>query len=257
MGDSFTAMRKAAATSAVGEISKIADFVSYDDKIIHNTFNEEKNTFKMEHIIDTINNYIQGEIRLRDPLTVAENLHKGNYVENASDYQLWALKRFYEKTNYVVGLVDVGRKFLSKKRYHGAFEAFHVAEYSQGLLDVVKDVVDEVHSGNRKNIVYAKKALDDIVKIEGKKGVGDDVRTYINTIAEAYIKQYEIDLDSKEYRADKNYLTSALHLYKLNRQLTHGLKNEKVKSQFNIWRTLVKRFMHDDSNGYYFPSETA
>lgn len=178
----------------------------------------ESGKAKIDSILQILNNYLQGAIKISNPLNVAENLHKGHYVDSSDISQLWTFKRFYDLLNYNVGLIDVGKKFLSKKNYHGAFESFHSAKYSQGLLDMTKSIVDEVRLGNRNNIGYAKKALIDIVLFEGQNHAKEDnIKRYINTIADAYMKEYKISLKGRH--TDNSYLYEALGLYKLNNNM--------------------------------------
>ncbi len=201
-----------------------------------------KEKIKIDDMIHTLNEYIQGTIKIVNPLNVAENLHNGHYVDRSNISQLWTFKRFYDLLNYNVGLIDVGKSFLSQKNYHGAFESFHSAKYSQGLLDMTKNIIDEVKNGNRDNIGYAKKALVDIVLLEGKEHPKKDVvKHYINTIADAYIAEYKSLLKNSHHR-DTSYLNEALGLYRLNNNML-GIAKTTAKIAYH------KMAHHtDDSN---------
>lgn len=191
-----------------------------------------KEKIKIDDLINTLNKYIQGTIKIVNPLNVAENLHNGHYVNRSNISQLWTFKRFYDMLKYDVGLIDVGKRFLSQKNYHGAFESFHSAKYSQGLLDMTKNIIDEVKNGNRSNIGYAKKALVDIVLLEGKAHPKKEVvRNYINTIADAYISEYKSLLKNNHYK-NTSYLNEALGLYRLNNNIL-GIAKTAVKIAYH------------------------
>ena len=193
--------------------------IVHEAKKVLNRLKFDKDSIHLDAIINTLNNYLQGTIKISNPLNIAENLHNGHYVDKSNISQLWTLKRFYELLHYNVGLIDIGRKFLSDRNYHGAFESFHSAKYSQGLLDMTKEIVDEVKKGNRNNIGYAKKALTDIILFEGKEYPKKDIiKQYINTIADAYIMEYKHILKNS-HQKDITYLYEALGLYNLNNNL--------------------------------------
>ena len=194
-------------------IKKITEPINDETKRILKKLTTAKNSIQIDEIINTLNNYVHGAVKLSNPLNVAENLHKGNYIERGNISQLWIMKRFYETVNYNAGLIDVGNGFLSKKNYHGAFESFHSAKYSPGLIEMTKNIVNEVKTGDRRNIGYAKKALVDIVQLEGNK----NVKEYINTIADAYISEYKSLL--KHHTKHNVYLYDARELYSLNKNM--------------------------------------
>lgn len=197
-------------------MTKINSPVVDKTKEILKKLNTKKNNIQLDILINTLNKYIQGAIELSNPLNVAKNLHKGNYIERINGSQLWTMKKFYEMLNYTDGLIDVGNRFLIRKNYHGAFQSFHIARYSPGLIEMTKMIVEEVKTGNRHNIAYAKNALVDIVQLEGNK----DVKEYINTIAEAYITEYKhLMKHHTKHNAYNTYLYDARELYKLNKNM--------------------------------------
>lgn len=203
----------------------------------------ESGKVKIDDVIQTLNEYIKGTIKVVNPLKIAENLHNGHYANRSNTSQLWTFKRFYELLNYNVGLIDVGKSFLSQKNYHGAFESFHSARYSQGLLDMTKSIVDEVKNGNRNNIGYARKALVDIVLLEGKEHPKKDlVKSYINTIADAYIAEYK-SLIKNGHHKDNSYLKDALGLYRLNNNML-GIAKTSAKIAYH------KMAHHSDDSSY-------
>ncbi|MGV8150909.1 MAG: hypothetical protein ACP5NV_04225 [Candidatus Woesearchaeota archaeon] len=204
------------------------------------------NLSAVDEFLDTLTRHVNRDINKNiksfNPLSLAKNLHKGSYIEKANYSQLWIMKNLYEQIQYVSGLVDIGNKFLSQKNYHGAYESFHAAKYTPGLLDIVKNVVQEVKSKKpyvRDHIGYAKKALVDIVKldhiakIEGKEGV-TQLNHYINTIAEAYIQEYE-SLPVRNVER-KQYLEHAKELYSLNKNILGKLKVSGKLISYN-WHT--------------------
>jgi hypothetical protein len=213
------------------KMRNITGAISDETKKILKKLTKKKESIQVDGIIDTLNKYISGAIKINNPLNIAENLHNGHYIERVNNSQLWTMKNFYERLKYNVGLIDIGRKFLSQKNYHGAFETFHIARYSQGLLDMTKNIVDEVKKGNRNNIGYAKKALVDIVQFEGK----ERAKEYSNIIADAYIKDYlslEITDPKKrlmEMEYKKHNLDDALELYNLNGNIIKKLKTYNMK----------------------------
>lgn len=193
---------------------------------------------QIDETINKLNDYLRGAIKINNPLNIAENLHNGHYVEKSNISQLWTLKRFYDILHYNVGLIDIGKRFLSQKNYHGAFESFHSARYSQGLLDITKNIIDEVKKGDRNNIGYAKKALVDIVQFEGK----ERAKEYINTIADAYIKEYKALMKKDHHHNDNTYLYEALGLYKLNNNML-GVAKTTAKIAYH-------RMAHHTDNSY-------
>lgn len=203
---------------------------NYHSKDLTTNVTKENN---VELILNKINNYLYGTAKIMDPLKIAENFHSGNYISMVNKSQLWNLKKFYETINYKIGLVDVGKKFMENSNYHGAYESFHSAKYVQGLLEIAKKIVQEVKEGNRNNIGYAKKALTDIVKLEGKSSI-TNLKKYINDIADAYIQEYnETNRTNHNKRID--CLHDALELYKLS--------NNKLK----IFKTSLKMIYHNIS----------
>ncbi len=196
---------------------------------------------QIDDVINKLNEHVRGAIKISNPLNIAENLHNGHYVDRSNVSQLWSLKRFYDTLHYNIGLIDVGKKFLSQKNYHGAFESFHSAKYSQGLLDMTKSIVNEVKAGRRDNIGYARKALVDIVGLEGN----NRVHKYINTIADAYIKEYQ-SLLKTHHGADDSYLYDALGLYKLNNNV---LGIAKATAKIAYYKMAHKEDSHSKSIG--------
>jgi hypothetical protein len=212
----------------VTSMKKITEPINDETKKILKRLTTAKNSIQVDEIINTLNNYVQGAINIRNPLNIAENLHNGNYIERVNTSQLWTMKRFYDMVHYNVGLIDVGKNFLSQKNYHGAFESFHSAKYSQGLLDMTKNIVDEVKKGNRNNIGYAKKALVDIVQFEGK----ERAKEYINTIADAYMAEHKALMKMPHHHNDNTYLYDALGLYRLNNNVL-GIAKTSTKIAYH------------------------
>ena len=225
-------------SSFMGNMKNTDSKINSGAKRIMNMLKTTKKQLALDSTINLFNNYVNSEIKnLKDnfnPIDIAKNLHMGNYAESATENQLFAMNRIYKQVNYKLGLIEVGYQFLSKNNYHGAIQSFVPAKHVQGLLDVTKAIIKEVQENkNSNNIGYAKTALESIVKFEGKNKV---VKEYINIIADAFMGEYKsLDAPQSEramiMNSKKEYLDSAIELYKLNGNILGRIKAYNIKRQ--------------------------
>lgn len=180
------------------------------------------------------------QIKLDAPLAMARNLKQMDYLSKATTMDLWNIKKLYEDVKDRKGLIYIGDRFLSQKNYHGAYEAFHAAQYNPGLLDMTRQIVRELKTDSsparHSEISYAKKALVDIVE-NGRKEMDHvekkEVHRYINTIADAYYREYK-ESTRHDGARDESYLKDAQELYMLNHRFLKvmGLATRQAYDRF-------------------------